>query len=70
MRRSPPAFSCLMGLDLRKRPFADLTPEEAPADAAEPPEEATGDMTLAVEVTADFEHTVCRIHNPHEQCKR
>ena len=29
MRRSPPALSCLIGLDLRKRPFADLTPEEA-----------------------------------------
>ena len=29
MRRSPPAFSCLMGLDLqRKRPLADLTPED------------------------------------------
>jgi len=78
MRRSPPALSCLTGLDLqRKRPHADLTPE-APEPAAQaaaqaeppPPGEAAGDMTLAVEETPSFAHTTRGSHNPNETRKR
>jgi len=77
MRRSPPGLSCLLGLDLqRKRPLAELTPE----DAAER-EEGTakeGDrggresevITLVVAETPSCEHMVCKIHNPFDVCQR
>ena len=36
MRRSPPGFSCLLGLDQRrKRPLTDMTPEEETTEAGE-----------------------------------
>ena len=74
MRRSPPALSCLTGLDLRKRSHADLTPEAPPPEpvavAEPPPGDAAGDMTLAVEETPSFEHTTRVSHNPNETCKR
>jgi hypothetical protein len=64
-----------MGLDLRKRPHADLTPEApapAPAAMAEPPAgDAAGDITLAaVEPTPSFEHATRRSDNPNETRKR
>ena len=74
MRRSPPALSCLTGLDLRKRSHADLTPEAPapePAAVAEPPPgDAVGDMTLAVEETPSFAHATRGNDNPNETRKR
>ncbi len=64
MRRSPPARSCLLGLDLRKRPFADLTPEE-PAQEAEPPSPPPGwDIALVVQETPVFETVGCDSDKP------
>ena len=68
MRRSPPGLSCLMGLDLRKRPLSDLTPEDE-AEESPPPLDA-GDMAPAVEETPSFEHTTGTSDNPSVECKR
>ena len=72
MRRSPPAFSCLMGLDLqRKRPLADLTPEDEESEPPQsPPAVVVVDMTLAVEATPSCAHATGSIHNSDGECKR
>ena len=61
MRRSPPGLSCLMGLDLRKRPLADLTPEheeqEAPPPPTPPAVAVVVNMAPVVEETPSFERT-------------
>jgi len=61
MRRSPPGLSCLMGLDLRKRPLSDLTPEDEGQEAAPPPPRlpvaVVVHMAPAVEETPSFERT-------------
>lgn len=72
MRRSPPGLSCLMGLDLRKRPFADLTPEDPRGEAEESPPQplaAAGDMAPVVEETPSFEHATGTLDNPSVECK-
>lgn len=72
MRRSPPGLSCLMGLDLRKRPLADLTPEN-PTDEYDqppPPPLAVVDMTPPVEETPSFEHTTGTPNNPDVEGER
>jgi len=67
MRRSPPGLSCLMGLDLRKRPLSDLTPED---EQESPPPLAVGDMAPPVEETPSFEHTTGTSDKPSVECKR
>jgi hypothetical protein len=57
-----------MGLDLRKRPLADLTPED---EAEEPPPPlAVVDMTPPVEETPSFEHTTGTPNNPDVEGER
>ena len=76
MRRSPPALSCILGYDLRrKRPLVDLTPEdEEPAPLA--PEEAEAEaaqrrvMTLVVEETPTCEQITRKNHNPDANPQR
>lgn len=76
MRRSPPALSCILGYDLRrKRPIGDLTPEEPePLLSKEAEEEAAQkwDMTLVVEETPSSrcDQVECKNHNPHEKTKK
>ena len=67
MRRSPPGLSCLMGLDMRKRPLSDLTPEDEP-ESAPPP--AVGDMAPLVEETPSFEHITGTPNNLDVEGKR
>ena len=67
MRRSPPGLSCLMGLDLRKRPLSDLTPED---EQESPPPLAVGDMAPPVEETPSFEHTTGTPNNLDVEGKR
>ena len=65
MRRSPPGLSCLLGLDLRKRPFEDLTPEEPPPEEAAVHGPAEGDISPVVEQTpATTAHVSCKNDNP------
>jgi hypothetical protein len=64
MRRSPPGLSCLLGLDLRKRPLADLTPEEPPPDEAAVHGAAEGDISLVVQETPTTAHASCKNDNP------
>lgn len=73
MRRSPPALSCLLGLDVRKRPLADLTPEseavqqrqgEGQGQAPEAGSEGEGHISLAVQETPSCAHVACKLHNP------
>ena len=70
MRRSPPGFSCLLGLDQRrKRPLTDMTPEEETTEAGE----AVGEeevMTLVVPETPSTAHVACRIHNHSDVFER
>lgn len=77
MRRSPPGLSCLMGLDLqRKRPLADLTPEDGEAESSPPSpppsplSAAMAEIALVVEATPSFKHTTGTLHNPNVECKR
>ena len=67
MRRSPPGLSCLMGLDLRKRPLSDLTPED---EQELPPPLAVVDMAPPVEETPSFEHTTGTPNNLDVEGKR
>ena len=67
MRRSPPGLSCLMGLDLRKRPLSDLTPED---EQESPPPLAVEDMAPPVEETPSFEHTTGAPNNLDVEGKR
>lgn len=66
MRRSPPALSCLLGMDLRKRPRSDLTPEEPP------PEEPEAQCVIALVVggTPSCEPIVCKNDNPEGACEK
>jgi hypothetical protein len=60
-----------MGLDLRKRPFADLTPENPRDEAEEPPPPlAVVYMTPPVEETPSFEHTTGTPDNPDVEGER
>lgn len=71
MRRSPPGLSCLMGLDLRKRPLSDLTPEDEGQEAAPPPPRAVVvHMAPAVEETPSCAHATGSIDNSDSVCKR
>ncbi len=74
MRRSPPALSCLLGYDLRrKRPLVDLTPEEpAPLSPKEAEAEAARRrvMTLVVQETPTCEQITCKNHNPDARVQR
>jgi len=64
MRRSPPGLSCLLGLDLRKRPLEDLTPEE-PEEPAGGAALEGGDMALVVDATpATAARVSCKNDNP------
>ena len=72
MRRSPPGRSCLMGLNLRKRPLADLAPEDEEQEAPPPPPAVVVvvDMALAVEGTPSWAHATGSIDNSDSVCKR
>ena len=72
MRRSPPGFSCLLGLDQRrKRPLTDMTPEEETTEAGEAVREEEV-MTLVVPETpsSSTAHVACRIHNHSDVFER
>ena len=70
MRRSPPGLSCLMGLDLRKRPLSDLTPEDEEQEPLPRPASVAVDMAPAVEETPSFEHATCKNDNLDVEGKR
>ena len=73
MRRSPPGLSCLMGLDLRKRPLSDLTPEDEEQEESPPPRSAVAvvvHMAPVVEETPSCAHATGSIDNSDSVCKR
>ena len=66
MRRSPPGRACLLGIDMRKRPLADITPDEPSPEEREWQREREREVNCAmvvVDETPSSEHVVCRNHN-------
>ena len=70
MHRSPPGRACLLGIDMRKRPLADLTPDEPPPEEREREwqrererEREMNCVMVVVDETPSSEHVVCRNHN-------
>ena len=71
MRRSPPGFSCLLGLDQRrKRPLTDMTPEEEETTEAGQGGWEQDVITLVVAETSSTGHVACRIDNHSEVFER
>jgi len=58
-----------MGLDLRKRPLSDLTPEDEEEEES-PPRAVVVDMAPAVEETPSCAHATGSIDNSDSVCKR
>jgi len=72
MRRSPPGRACLLGIDMRKRPLADLTPDEPPPEEREREwqrEREVNCVMVVVEETPSCEQVVCRNHNTKGVCQ-
>ena len=68
MRRSPRCAarrrrSRASGLDLRKRPRADMTPEEEEVVGPPPADPPEWDIALGVEATPSFAHVACKNDN-------
>lgn len=74
MRRSPPGRACLLGIDMRKRPLADITPDEPSPEERQwerqwewqqerEREREVNCAMVVVDETPSSEHVVCRNHN-------
>jgi hypothetical protein len=60
-----------MGLDLRKRPLSDLTPEDEEEEESPPPAAvAVVYIAPTVEETPSCAHATRSIHNSNEERKR
>jgi hypothetical protein len=74
MRRSPPGRACLLGIDMRKRPLADITPDEPSPEERERErqrerEREVNCVMVVVEETPRCEQVVCRNHNTKGVCQ-